>query len=309
MHLTSIRICLLAVAVASFQRLAYADDLFPKELTDFEPIATNPVFVAEGEGHWDVKIRERGWIIRDGDNWRMWYTGYDGTREGQKMLGYATSKDGLTWQRHPNNPIYREHWVEDVCIIPHAGTLYMFAEGEQDWAQLLTSQDGIAWTHVGKLDVRLSNGDPISDGPYGTPTAWFENGVWNLFYERGDKGIWLARSKDLKVFTNVQDDPIISPGPDEFDHDLIAMNQIIKYNGRYFAVIHGTKKPADPMQPSQWSTGLATSQDLIHWTKYKGNPLRPISENKSSGLLIQDGKRFLLYTMHGKVDVHLPKLK
>lgn len=309
MHLTSIRICLLAITVASFQRFSHADDLFPKELTDFEPIATNPVFAAEGEGHWDVKIRERGWIIREGDNWRLWYTGYDGTREGQKMLGYATSKDGVTWQRHPQNPIYRGHWVEDVCIIPNAGTLYMFAEGEQDRAQLLTSQDGIAWTRVGKLDVRLSNGDPISDGPYGTPAAWFEDGVWNLFYERGDKGIWLARSKDLKVFTNVQDDPVLSPGPDEFDHDLIAMNQIIKYNGRYFGVIHGTKKPADPMQPSQWATGLATSQDLIHWTKYKGNPLRPISENKSSGLLIQDGKRFLLYTMHGKVDVHLPKLK
>ena len=65
------------------------------------------------------------------------------------------------------------------------------------------------------------------------------------------------------------------------------------------------KKPADPSQPSLWATGLATSTDLVHWTKYAGNPLRPIAENKSSGLLIHDGKQFRLYTMHGKVDVHL----
>ena len=297
---------LFVLALVLTQVTCSADELFPPELTKFEPIASNPVFTAQGEGHWDVKIRERGWIIREGDLWQMWFTGYDGTKTGRRLLGYATSRDGLSWQPHPANPIYKEHWVEDVCIIPHDGTLYMFAEGEQDRAQLLTSRDGIAWQRIGKLDVRLKNGEPISDGAYGTPTAWFEDGVWNLFYERNDKAIWLARSRDLKVFTNVQDEPLMSPGPTDYDRDMIAMNQIIKHQGRYYAVIHGTKKNDDATQPNLWSTGLATSTDLIHWTKYAGNPLRPVSENKSSGLLIHDGRQFLLYTMHGKVDVHLP---
>ena len=305
----NLRICFCLIAVLTMCARARADDLFPRDLTQFEPVASNPVFNGAGEGHWDVKIRERGWILRDGDLWRMWYTGYDGTRPGQKMLGYATSADGLIWKRHSENPIYKDSWVEDVCVIPHEGTLYMFAEGEHDQAHLLTSRDGLEWTRVGRLDVRLKSGQPIPDGPYGTPTAWFEAGVWNLFYERGDKGIWLARSHDLKVFTNVQDEPVMSPGPDEFDRDLIAMNQIVKQDNRYFAVIHGSKKPADPQQPSLWATGLATSTDLIHWIKYTGNPLRPISENKSSGLLIHDGKKFRLYTMHGKVDVHMPVSK
>lgn len=281
-----------------------ADD-FPKELTSFEPLTVNPVFTGAGEGNWDVKIRERGWIIRDSRQWRMWYTGYDGTRPGKKMLGYATSRDGLTWTRLPANPIHSEHWVEDICIVPHERKLYMFAEGDQDRAQLLSSNDGLTWTHIGRIDVRLKSGEPIPDGPYGTPTAWHEDGIWNLFYERGDKGIWLARSTDLKTFTNVQDEPVMVPGPDEFDHDLIAMNQIIKHNGKYYAVIHGARKPTDPTQPSVWATGLAMSTDLIHWKKYPGNPLRPISENKSSGLLIHDGQGFRLYTMHNRVDVHV----
>ena len=297
---------LVFIAACHCTTVKAADELFPAEITQFQPSSHNPLFAGAGEGHWDAKIRERGWILREHDQWKMWYTGYDGTRPGQKMLGYATSKDGLKWDRSPTNPIYREHWVEDVCVIPHQGTYYMFAEGAEDRAQLLTSRDGIQWQRVGRLDVRLANGEPIPDGPYGTPTAWFEDGTWNLFYERGDRGIWLARSKDLKVFINVQDDPVMSPGPNDYDQDMIAMNQIIRHRDRYYTVFHGAKKSNDPQQPNLWATGLATSTDLIHWIKYAGNPLRPIAENKSSGLLVRDGERFRLYTMHNEVNVHLP---
>lgn len=298
-----------AILCTLISAIARAEDLFPPELTNFVPDGRNPIFTAGGEGHWDVKIRERGWILREGNQWKMWYTGYDGTRDGKKMLGYATSTDGLAWSRHARNPIYTEHWVEDMCVIPYNGMYYMFAEGAEDRAQLLTSRDGIEWKRIGQLDIRMKNGEPISDGPFGTPTAWFEDGAWSLFYERGDRGVWLARSNDAKVFDNVDDEPVLKPGPDEYDQDLIAMNQIFRHNQRYYAVYHGTKKTNDPKQPNQWSTGLATSTDLIHWKKYPGNPLRPIAENKSSGLLIHAEHGFRLYTMHNQVDVYLPVKK
>ena len=57
---------------------------------------------------------------------------------------------------------------------------------------LFSSKDGIAWTRIGPLDIRMKNGDPIPPGPFGTPTAFKEKDVWNLFYERNDKGVWLA---------------------------------------------------------------------------------------------------------------------
>lgn len=280
---------------------ADADDKFPPELTRFEPIPDAPLFTGAGDGHWDAKIRERGWVLRDGDRWKMWYTGYDGARTGIKLLGYATSPDGLHWTRHAENPLYREHWVEDVCVIKQDGTYYMFAEGFLDRAHLLTSADGIHWQRQGLLDVRLANGEPLPPGPYGTPAAWYEDGVWHLFYERGDKGVWLAKSTDLKVWTNVQDEPVLKPGPDAYDRDLIALNQILKYRGRYYAVFHGA---AADKSPAVWATGLATSTDLVHWEKYSGNPLRPIAENKSSGLLVPVEGGFRLYTMHDRVVVH-----
>src|SRR5690348_10489424 len=165
---------------------------FPSELVNWKAWPENPIFTADGPGHWDVTIRERGWVMREGDAWRLWFTGYDGTREGLKMLGYATSQDGVHWTRSPKNPIYRGHWVEDMCIVHQGDTYYMFAESENDnHAEMFTSPDGIDWKWIGTLDVRQTHGTTPARRPCGTPTVWIEGDTWYLMYEWMDKGIWL----------------------------------------------------------------------------------------------------------------------
>eukprot|EP00913_Durusdinium_trenchii_P028318 g26546.t1 len=243
-----------------------------------------------------IKTPHLGIVYRSQWNWwHLWFTGYDGTRAGQKFLGYATSTDGLNWRRHPGNPVYREHWVEDMMVVKQGKTFYMFAEGKNDQAQLLKSQDGIRWQRVGPLDIRLTSGKPISAGPRGTPTAYYENGTWYLFYERYDKGVWLATSNDMTVWKNVSDEPVLKTGPGESDRLMIALNQIVRYKGRYYAYYHGS---GTPTKPRFWTTNIAVSDDLRHWKKYDGNPLLPTKSNKSSGIVVHDGKRFRLYTMH-----------
>ncbi len=282
-----------------------AQEPFPPELTSFVADPPHPVFTADIAGKWDAKLRERGWVLFDRDAppgrpaWRMWYTGYDGSPSGLRRLGLATSVDGVQWRRFDANPLSRDQWVEDMIVVPHQGTLYMFAEGRDDQAQLLTSTDGVVWSRVGPLDVRMTNGQPIETGPYGTPTVWVENDIWYLFYERRDAGVWLATSKDLKTWTHRLDTPVLSPGPQEYDQDLIAMNQIIRYGDRYYAYYHGSKSGT-----KLWSTCIATSTDLVHWTKYPANPLFPITENKSSGIVVHDGTGYRLYTMHNEVRLH-----
>lgn len=304
---------LLVVSLALGSLLAFglplraADTGFPAEITQFQPYANNPVFTAGEPGEWDAAIRERGWILRDGDSWRLWYTGYDGTRTGRRMLGLATSTDGIHWTRHSDNPIYDAGWVEDVMVVPHDGRLYMFAEGERDQAQLLVSDDGIRWKRIGPLDIRLTTGEPIPPGPRGTPVAFFEKGRWHLFYERRDAGIWLATSTDMQVWTNVSDDPVLSPGPGDYDCSRIALNQILKHNGRYYGLYHGTD---DRDSPALWTSNLAVSDDLRTWTRYDGNPLFPKATNRSSNLLVPTGPdSFRLYTMHGRVEMFLPAVQ
>ena len=283
---------------ASFPAVAQE---FPRKLVDFVPYEKNPVFIARGSGHWDARIRERGWILREGGTYHMWYTGYaDQGKDQTRLLGYATSPDGLQWTRHRHNPLLRGHWVEDMCVVKHGDTYYMFAEGLHDIAQLLTSTDRVHWTRVGSLDIRRRDGSPVP-GPYGTPTVWMEDDTWYLFYERKDEGVWLAISKDLRVWKNVKDDPVLARGPREYDKYAVALNQIVKYRGRYFGYYHASDSP----DWREWTTNVATSTDLIHWQKYPGNPI--LRENKSSGIVVSDGRQLRLVTMHGQVHVHLPR--
>ena len=129
-----------------------------------------------------------------------------------------------------------------------------------------------------------------------------------MFYERGDLGIWLAASKDHKVWTNVQDEPVIKLGPDAYDLKGVAINQIIKYKGRYYGYYHGT--PDDDW--ATWNSNVAESDDLVHWKKYKNNPIvdtDSISDNYSSPILVYDGNQYRLYTMHGNVRLFFPAEK
>lgn len=273
---------------------------FPSELVDFKPYEDNPIF-AGAQGEWDQKIRERGYILKEQGTYYMWYTGFQTERK-TLTLGYATSEDGLNWERYAGNPVFSESWTEDMMVLKVDDTYHMFAEGRNDVAHYLTSTDRINWSDHGSLDIRYADGSPLSEGPYGTPTAWFENEQWYLFYERNDQGIWLATSPDLEVWTNVQDDPVIAMGPEPYDRFGLAVNQIFKYDGWYYAYYHGTAFE----DWHEWTTNVAASKDLVHWTKYPQNPI--MEENKSSGIIVEESDHFRLYTMHDEVAVHFSRI-
>src|SRR5262249_21514660 len=120
--------------------------------TAWKPIPENPVFSGSGRDTWDSKIRERGYILVDDQGiYHLWYTGYAVDRPSTMSLGHATSRDGIHWARDPANPVFTGSWVEDMCVVKHDGTFYMFAEGKNDIAHLLTSPEGRKWTDHGSL--------------------------------------------------------------------------------------------------------------------------------------------------------------
>lgn len=279
---------------------------FPSEMVDFKPYKNNPIFSGTNVGTWDKQIRERGYILKEDSLYRMWYSGYNGGDTIPKYLGYATSNDGINWSRYAGNPIFDEKWTEDMFVIKNSGTYYMYAEGKNDIAHLLTSTDGIHWVEQGDIIIRQTNGDAIP-APYGTPTVWVEDGEWYLFYERNDLGIWLATSKDKITWTNIQDDPVLKMGPEKYDEGAVAANQIVKFNDRYYMYYHGSTNPnwADPDENALWTSNVAMSTDLIHWKKYPGNPL--VEGDTSSPILVFDGEQYRLYTMHDKVGLYFSK--
>ena len=112
----------LAVCLAAVVDGSRADDgAFPAELVEFGPPSATPLFAGGGPDAWDRDLRERGWIVRDGGTWHLWYTGSNRDQSPLRRLGHATSCDGLNWRRDVANPLVRDRWVEDVCVVRGAG--------------------------------------------------------------------------------------------------------------------------------------------------------------------------------------------
>jgi len=294
--------CLLGVFGAAAPA---AGEEVPAALTAFGPVSV-PLFAGGGPDAWDRDLRERGWIMRHGGRWHLWYTGSNPDRDPIRRLGHACSADGLTWERSSDRPAVPDLWVEDVCVVRSCGPdgewFRMVAEGEYDIAHGLVSRDLATWRPCGPLDVRLATGGPLPDGPRGTPVLLAAAGRWLLFYERRDDGVWLADSPDGRTFTNITDEPVIACGPNSYDRHAVALDQVVNFDGRWYAYYHASPDP----DRTTWQTCLASSDDLVHWEKWVGNPLLPVDPGhpkRSSATLVHDGERLRLYTTHPDVRV------
>lgn len=268
---------------------------FPKEMVEFTPYGGNPVFKATGTNTWDKMIRERGYILYEDGLYKMWYTGYNGKESESKYLGYATSNDGINWKRYPDNPIFTKKWTEDVFVIKNEDKYYMYAEGVNDVAHLLNSDNGINWQDDGDLVILKTNGDTIP-GPYGTINVIIENRKWYMFYERNDEAVWISESNDHKTWKNIQDEPVIKTGPRKFDY-RVASNQVVKYKNRYYMYYHSISEDS-----TLFTSSVAMSKDLIHWVKYPKNPI--VEGDHSSPIMVFSENKYRLYTMHPSVCLY-----
>jgi predicted GH43/DUF377 family glycosyl hydrolase len=107
------------------------------------------------QGSWDGFGVRYPFIIHDGSAYKMWYTGFSIDTIGS--LGYATSSDGVTWNRRVNpvlKPGATGEWdgggIEDATIIKEGSTYKMWysafqvnGPGQVGYA---TSSDGVHWT-------------------------------------------------------------------------------------------------------------------------------------------------------------------
>src|SRR5262249_9797399 len=108
---------------------------------------------------------------------------------------YATSTDGLSWTRHPDNPIFRadsarqweRHKVTACQVVRHGDWYEMFYIGfrDVDHAQigLARSRDGISgWKrHPANPIIRPGAGKWDADATY-KPFALHLDGRWLLWY-------------------------------------------------------------------------------------------------------------------------------
>ncbi len=64
---------------------------------------SKPVFTADPNNEWEQSKVGGGYVTRHGDWYLMFYIGF--RDRDHAAIGLARSKDGINWQRHPQNPI------------------------------------------------------------------------------------------------------------------------------------------------------------------------------------------------------------
>ena len=117
---------------------------------------SNPV-LEPGTASWESAAVSHPSVMPYSNGYKMWYSGSSAVL--QTAIGYATSPDGINWQKDTlNNPVLLpgaggqwDHLVygPEVCYIDNL--YYMFYNGmivlyQSDQVGLATSADGLVWT-------------------------------------------------------------------------------------------------------------------------------------------------------------------
>lgn len=177
---------------------------------------SNPVLVAETD--WEKAAVQLPCVIWDGQEklFKMWYSAGDQTEP--DAIGYATSKNGISWKKYANNPVFTasksNSWeqakVGGCQVIKRTGDYLMFYTGYSDpnHAQIgmARSKNGITnWERFDQNPI-LSPGASGWDSysvykPCAVPDP--DNNRWLLWYEgrRGwnnQIGLAIHKGMDLK---------------------------------------------------------------------------------------------------------------
>jgi len=194
-------------------------------------------------------------VIKNGDLYQMWYTGQ---ARGKSWIGYATSKDGVAWERMSNKPVLsaEQPWEKVAVMCPHViyddkSKLYRMwysggEQGEPNAIGYATSEDGLKW-------AKHKTNPIFSPDP---KNAWEKDRVtacqvipqkdgFLMFYigfrNESHAQIGVARSKDgIADWQRHPANPIIQPGKDQWDHDAVykpyaifdGKHWLLWYNGR-----------------------------------------------------------------------------
>jgi predicted GH43/DUF377 family glycosyl hydrolase len=203
---------------------------------------------------WEEEVN-RPVVIKDRGKYRLWYTGQ---ARGKSWIGYATSKDGKTWERAGDKPVLspEQPWERKAVMCPHVmydekQKLYRlwYSGGEQYEPNAIgyaTSKDGLKWAKYDKNPVFRPESKNAWEKDRVTACQVVRRGHWYVMFYIGfpDKDhaqIGLARSKNgIAGWERHPANPIVRPGQGRWDADAVykpyavfdGKRWLLWYNGR-----------------------------------------------------------------------------
>jgi len=176
------------------------------------------------EAQWDSESIETPSVIKVGDTYHMYYTGYDDDfKKAIYSIGHATSKDGISWVKDPNNPIIKPHddplkWgfytTAEPGIVYHNNKFYLYyASAKSNYPEpgtpfgimVATSDDGSTFTNNQIAYTLTSSYDSTTYRGYSTPAVYVNGNIFYLYHDvvynpDGFDQIAISSAKSLNGF-------------------------------------------------------------------------------------------------------------
>ena len=217
---------------------------------------------------------------------------------------------------------YNSHGVDCPFVFLHGGRIRMLhvgyngkgyqtalassdhpLRGFKTDAVVLRSGEGSGW------DMRNAAGVWIlSDSDFGRPRTLkkFRDRYWMLYhsypgegYETGPARMGLAwcEDEDLLRWTRLEEPVLVPEDGADWENGGLYKGCIIEHGGQFY-MFYNAK---DQRKPWTEQTGVAVSEDLLHWHRYDRNPVlevtpgAPDARFASDPCVCLDGERWLMF--------------
>jgi predicted GH43/DUF377 family glycosyl hydrolase len=217
--------------------------------------AQNPVLLRGNYGTWESGSANEQWVVYEGGEYKMWYSGQMYSVLNKTILGYAigyaTSPDGIHWTKYSGNPVFAhgppgafdEKWVFRPMVIATASSYTMYyigdnAAGDHSVGRA-SSSDGIHWSRTGTVPLPSSSWDSHFHWPTSVIAI---GGQYLMAYSGNSAGapqgksnqIGFATSNDGVNWAPYTQNPVVTYGSGSWDSEGVLYPMVLPMNDQYY---------------------------------------------------------------------------
>ena len=215
----------------SYPQIFYASSF---DGLNWTKLGDGPVLPRGSDAAWDARNAFAPEVMLEDGMFKMWYSGRDSNYEWH--IGFATSTDGITWEKYAQNPVlsasdigdFASNGVVQSSVLKIDGVYHMWCAGLYSTSPVLksihyaTSLDGLTWECYNRNPVMVPGENDVYDSVWcGRPKVLLIQGQFHMWYVANDgnrKTIAYATSPDGIHWTKGPDNPVLVSDPDTWEN-------------------------------------------------------------------------------------------